>query len=457
MKVELPGVPPEVNVADVVTQMIRRAASASFEDWWRRRVEEGGFCANPIHLTGGDGLGREHQVFTRCNNRRAIVCPSCSELYARDTWQLIHAGLRGGHHDIPTTVVEHPQVFVTLTAPSFGAVHTIRASGSCHPPGNQRRQCPHGRPLWCDRTHDHDEPALGQPLCRDCYDYIGHVLFSWHAPELWRRFTIQLRRFLSRQLRDRAENPRNTRVSFIRVVELQRRGLPHFHAVTRLDAASEPGQPPSPPDTSISASDFLALVRQAAIDIAITVNGDKVLRFGEQLDMKIIRCANTDESGNAGISSRQIAAYLAKYVTKSVADFGILARRFSPAAIDQLDVTEHVREIMRTIVTLAEPEPYEGMVSWVHTLGYRGHVISKTRQFSTTMTALRERRAAWRKEQMRDRAQAAIASHESDAAMQWEFERLGHTNLGDRVLVLSAFARARQQRITARDALREGA
>jgi hypothetical protein len=41
--------------------------------------------------------------------------------------------------------------------------------------------------------------------------------------------------------------------------------------------------------------------------------------------------------------------------------------------------------------------------------------------------------------------------------MQWEFERLGHTSLGDRVLVLSAFARAQQQRFTARDALREGA
>jgi len=26
--------------------------------------------------------------------------------------------------------------------------------------------------------------------------------------------------------------------------------------------------------------------------------------------------------------------------------------------------------------------------------------------------------------------------------MQWEFERLGHSSLGDRVLVLSAFARA---------------
>ena len=122
----------EVNVTDVVTQMIRRAASASFETWWKK-VEEVGFCANPIHLIGGDGLGRDHQVFTRCNNRRAIVCPSCSDLYARDTWQLIHAGLRGGHHEIPTTVAEHPQVFVTLTAPSFGAVHTTRTTGSCHP------------------------------------------------------------------------------------------------------------------------------------------------------------------------------------------------------------------------------------------------------------------------------------------------------------------------------------
>jgi hypothetical protein len=35
MMVKLPGVPFEVNVADVVTQMIRRADSSSFEAWWR--------------------------------------------------------------------------------------------------------------------------------------------------------------------------------------------------------------------------------------------------------------------------------------------------------------------------------------------------------------------------------------------------------------------------------------
>jgi hypothetical protein len=455
MTVELPGVPPEVNFNDVVTQMIRRAASETFETWWKK-VDEVGFCANPIHLIGGEGLGRDHRVLTRCNNRRAIVCPSCSDLYARDTWQLIHAGLRGGHHEIPTTVAEHPQVFVTLTAPSFGAVHTTRTTGVCHPSREQRDQCMHGSPRRCEAAHDHDDPRLGQPLCRDCYDYVGHVLFSWHAPELWRRFTIQLRRLLSRQLRDRAENPRGTRVSFMKVVELQRRALAHFHAVIRLDAASEPGRPPTPPDTSISAGEFAALVRQAAVAIEMTASGDKVLRFGDQLDIKIIRCGGTREAQDAGISSRQIAAYLAKYVTKSVADFGVLARRFSPAAIDQLDVTEHVREIMRTIVVLAEQEPYEDMLSWVHTLGYRGHVISKSRQFSTTMTALRERRAAWRKDQARNVAPTAITQDEPNASMQWEFERLGHSSLGDRVLVISGFARAQEQRFAARDALREG-
>jgi hypothetical protein len=456
MTLELPGVPPEVNVADVVGQMIRRIGSPSFETWWRK-AEEAGFCANPVHLAGADNFGREQHVLTRCKNRRAIVCPSCSELYARDIWQLIHAGLRGGHHNIPATVAAHPLVFVTLTAPSFGAVHTIRTAGSCHPPGVERRECGHSRRLWCECMHQNDDPALGQPLCAACYDYVGHALFSWHAPELWRRFTIQLRRLLSRELRHRAENPKNTRVSFMKVAELQRRGLPHFHAVIRLDSTSERGQPPLPPATTVSAGDFVALVRQAAIDIEITVDGDKVLRFGEQLDIKIIGCTDAGDGGNVGISSRQVAGYLAKYVTKSVADFGVLARRFSPAAIDQLDVTEHVREIMRTIVALAEQESYEDMLSWVHTLGYRGHVISKSRQFSTTMTALRERRAAWRKEQARDGTPAAITQDESNEPMQWEFERLGHSSLGDRVLVLSAFARAQQERFTARDALQEGA
>ena len=63
-------------------------------------------------------------------------------------------------------------------------------------PGGTSR-CPHGRPVWCSRRHHADDRQLGQPLCWECYDYVGHVLWQWHAPELWRRFTIALQQRLA--------------------------------------------------------------------------------------------------------------------------------------------------------------------------------------------------------------------------------------------------------------------
>jgi DNA-binding transcriptional MerR regulator len=182
-----------------------------------------------------------------------------------------------------------------------------------------------------------------------------------------------------------------------------------------VDAASEPGQPPSAPDTSITALDLVALVRRAATQIEITAADGRTIRFGHQLDIKPIGFRYLGGNPNTGVSSRQIARYLAKYVTKSVANIGIGTRKFSPAAIDQLDVTDHMREILKAIVALAGEENYREILSWVHTLGYRGHVMSKSRQFSTTMTALREHRSAWRKEQAQQGTRARCASPSADA------------------------------------------
>ena len=167
-----------------------------------------------------------HQVLSRCNNRRAVACPSCSDLYARDTWQLVHAGLHGGHHHMPSTIAEHPQVFVTLTAPGFGPVHTTRDDTHnshgrrCHDPGRSGyRRCRHGKPLWCSTIHGDNDARVGQPLCEDCYDYTGHVLFAWHAPELWRRFTITLRRLLDSHQRAMGESANSVRINYVKVAE----------------------------------------------------------------------------------------------------------------------------------------------------------------------------------------------------------------------------------------------
>ncbi len=94
-----------------------------------------------------------------------------------------------------------------------------------------------------------------------------------------------------------------------------------------------------------------------------------------------------------------MAAYLAKYVTKSVAEFGVGVRRMSPLAVTDLDVTAHVRAILTTITELAAQRAYEGMDRWLHTLGYRGHITTKSRLFSTTMGALRAYRATWTRQQ----------------------------------------------------------
>src|SRR5690606_32955959 len=67
------------------------------------------------------------QIYKACGNRRHTVCPSCARTYQADAFQLIRAGLAGGK-GVPETVARHPAVFVTLTAPSFGPVHTHRTN-----------------------------------------------------------------------------------------------------------------------------------------------------------------------------------------------------------------------------------------------------------------------------------------------------------------------------------------
>ena len=75
----LPGVSDGADRGRVVDQMLRRASSLGFDAWWRRAANAE-FCAAPIQLVGTDRFGRQHSVWVRCNNRRASVCASCSDL-----------------------------------------------------------------------------------------------------------------------------------------------------------------------------------------------------------------------------------------------------------------------------------------------------------------------------------------------------------------------------------------
>jgi hypothetical protein len=464
-----PGIPPIEALFEpsppVVAEVISRAASSGYEDWWAR-VTDSGFCAAPVHLAGRGKDDKRVEVLGRCKNRRASVCPSCSQLYSGDTWQLVQAGLLGAGVETDATIARHPMVFATLTAPSFGPVHRVDRHamhgnpGACHP-GKRARRCIHGRSLVCRLVHDPADERVGQPLCPDCYDYSGHVLFNWHAPELWHRFSVLLRRLVARSYREAGGDPKAGRVSYVKIIEMQRRGLVHVHTVIRLDGPGDgdTGGHQAPPEGTLDASQLAGLVRRAAATSRLHVASSLVpVRFGDQLDVQpLVAAATTSEGMSASaITGRRVAAYLAKYVTKSVADFGLNARRLHEGVIDDLDVSDHVRRILWTIVELSRQPGRERMSSLLHALGYRGHITTKTRHYSTTMGELRARRDAWRRSRGQvdqDDSTDNADGREASGPTEWRYMGCGHANDGERLLAISAAGHAREVRRTAREEL----
>ncbi|GAA1896745.1 replication initiator [Actinomadura bangladeshensis] len=389
--------------------MANRYNRADFRAWARRAHATGG-CAQPVHLRGrvthldpqtGEILhhystAREPGGALRvaCKTRRASRCPACAETYRADTYQLVRAGLVGGK-GVPDTVTTHPAAFVTLTAPSFGPVHTRRTGKgggvvACRP----RRDggtCPHGRPVSCTVRHSNADPRLGQPICPDCFDYTGAVLWNAHAPELWRRFTLAFRRYLARSAGLRVSDLRDVlTVSFAKVAEYQRRGLVHFHAVIRLDG---PGGPDNAPPAWATLDLLNAAVHHAAgaVTVSTPAAGDVPAKehvWGSQIDVRPI--TTTGE-----LTDTAVAGYIAKYATKAAECVGTLDRRIRPTDdLADLPASGHARRLIAECLHLAAIEDYAGLrlAEWAHMLGFRGHFSTKSRRYSTTLGALRAAR-----------------------------------------------------------------
>ncbi len=302
----------------------------------------------------------------------------------------MRAGLTGGKN-VPTTVRQRPRLFVTLTAPSFGPVHS--AGDRCRP----RRDgdtCEHGCPLGCGAIHAPDAPVIGQPLCADCYDYPAHALWHAHAGKLWDRFVIGFRRQLATSAGlVQSRFGQHARLSFARVAEYQRRAAVHVHAVIRLDGPAGPDDDPPAWGTVERLADAArASARRVLVHTTYSpAVGELALRWGTQLDARPLR------TGGDGPDDDAVAAYVAKYVTKGASETGAGTdyRLTTWHDIDAAPVSEHVRNLMRTCWRLGGLPEYEplNLRTWTHTLGYRGHILTKSRAYSTTYAALRAERA----------------------------------------------------------------
>ncbi len=101
------------------------------------------------------------------------------------------------------------------------------------------------------------------------------------------------------------------------------------------------------------------------------------------------------------VTDTKVAAYVAKYATKAAECTGTLDRRITPAdRLADLPIREHARRLIAECLRLGRLSPLDDLrlTAWAHMLGFRGHFSTKSRRYSTTLTALRAERAQHQRE-----------------------------------------------------------
>jgi hypothetical protein len=446
---------------------------------WLNHIKGVAACRHPIRLTGdihvknpaGQHMASmstddmpDGAIYTPCGNRRASVCPSCAETYRRDTYQIIRAGLEGGRYGLPP-FGQHIAVFLTATAPSFGPVHhrvvkthaadcrskdrcTCRAS-VCRAFG---KTCAHGHPMRCTARHKTTDPALGTPLCLDCYDHRAQVVWNIEAPELWRRTIQEFDRELQRLGKRLGVDLRR---QYHKVYEFQVRGVIHYHAVIRLDGYN-PDCPGAivPPDRIVTRNMFASVLETAFAKTSYATaphpaNGGRGWRIGwgdKGLDIEHINAPGGD------VNLAKLSGYLAKYVTKSTEATGALFRRIDDLTIEHYATDDtHIGRLVRACWDLGLADGWHRLRRWAHQFGYGGHISTKSRGFSVTYAFKRMERTIWRRTEGHphtwDDEQAELVVY------RLGYEATGWITTGDALLANSAADAARARSQAARDAL----
>jgi hypothetical protein len=303
-----------------------------------------------------------------------------------------------------------------------------------------------------------NRPLTGDPLCEDCYDYTAHLVWQWWAPELWRRFTIALRRQLAQHLKVSETAARQlVRLQFAKVAEYQRRGVIHFHALIRLDG------PPSDIDA----------LPAPTVDLDSTtwpISCGSPPALSTTLRQPSIR--RTSRGGCGSVPSwtpaRLLETPIGRHTVRSCTLR--LLPPTSPSTPPKLRPTCQSTTTLETITCSgykppcgswpaelrSQPlaggeEPYSGWARWSDMLGFRGHLATKSRRYSVTLGRLRQARRDYTRRTRSPHCETPPGWADQDQDLEettlvvgsWRFAGIGWLTLGDAALAAASAARAR--------------
>jgi hypothetical protein len=217
------------------------------------------------------------------------------------------------------------------------------------------------------------------------------------------------------------------RLSYGKVAEFQARGLVHFHLIVRLEGPDGPDQPPPEGLTvEVLTTAIEAAARQALVTSpdSLATGGPRQVCRGEQIDIQPI----ISNAGDCEVTDKKVARYISKYSTKAAENTGTLDRpvvcwRCKGTGHDpdggglckgchgrctrhddvhHLVDNAHAQAMISACWTLgARPELEQlRLRPWSHMLGFKGHYCTRSRCYSTTLTALRHARRDWRDQRL---------------------------------------------------------
>ena len=163
------------------------------------------------------------------------------------------------------------------------------------------------------------------------------------------------------------------------------------------------------------------------------------------------------------MTDAMVAAYLAKYATKSTEVTGHSSRRLNSATVGLYAnaAGTHTERLIHACWHLGEHPDHARLRRWAHMLGFGGHFLTKARRFSVTFAALRAARVTYRRsqdngpeyDQQRLWCQGDVDDETTLVIGRLTYAGTGWKTTGDALLANTAADRARCYRQAAREEL----